>query len=133
MTPSYKILLADDHPMNRDMTSKLLKKRGHEVDLAENGLQAFEKFQQESYDIILMDLQMPVMDGLEATQRIRLYEQEKNKDDASLQRVAIVAMTAYDDEEEKTSSKEAGMDGFVTKPINIKTLSQTLQQIIESM
>ena len=132
MTPAYKILLVDDHPVNRDLTSRVLQKRGHQVDLAENGLLAFERFQQESYDIILMDLQMPVMDGLEATRKIRQYEQEQNIDEASPQRVPIVAMTAYDDEKEKTASKNAGMDGFIAKPISIKTIGQTLQQIIES-
>ena len=132
MTPSYKILLVDDHPVNLDLTSKILRKRGHQVDLAENGLLAFEKFKQVSYDIILMDLQMPVMDGLEATQKIRQYEQEQKIDGSARGRVPIVAMTAYDDEKERTASKNAGMDGFIPKPISIKSLGQTLQQIIES-
>jgi len=132
MTPSYKILLVDDHPVNRDLASRILQKRGHQVDWVENGLLAFERFQQESYDIVLMDLQMPVMDGLEATRKIRQYEQEQNSDDVPPKRVPIVAMTAYDDEKEKTASKNAGMDGFIAKPISIKTIGQTLQQIIES-
>ncbi len=79
-----------------------------------------------------MDLQMPVMDGLEATRKIRQYEQEQNSGDVPPRRVAIVAMTAYDDEKEKTACQEVGMDGFIAKPINIKTIGQTLQQIIES-
>jgi len=132
MTPSYKILLVDDHPVNLDLTSKILRKRGHQVDLAENGLLAFEKFQQVSYDIILMDLQMPVMDGLEATRKIRQYEQEQKIDGPAPGRVPIVAMTAYDDDNERTASKNAGMDGFISKPISIKSIGQTLQQIIKS-
>ncbi len=132
MTPSYKILLVDDHPVNRALASRILQKRGHQVDWVENGLLAFERFQQESYDLILMDLQMPVMDGLEATRKIRQYEQEQNSDDVPPKRVPIVAMTAYDDEKERIASKNAGMDGFIAKPISIKTIGQTLQQIIES-
>ena len=132
MTPSYKILLVDDHPMNRDLTSRILHKRGHQVDVAENGLLAFEKFQQTSYDIILMDLQMPVMDGLEATRKIRQYEQAQNSEGAVRARVPIVAMTASDDDQERSASKNAGMDGFISKPIDIKSIGSTLQQIIES-
>ncbi len=132
MTPSYKILLVDDHPVNRALASRILQKRGHQVDWVENGLLAFERFQQGSYDIILMDLQMPVMDGLEATRKIRQYEQEQNSDDVPPSRVPIVAMTAYDDEKDRIDSKNAGMDGFIAKPISIKTIGQTLQQIIES-
>lgn len=132
MTPSYKILLVDDHPMNRDLTSRILHKRGYQVDVAKNGLLAFEKFQQTSYDIILMDLQMPVMDGLEATRKIRQYEQAQNSKGPVCVRVPIVAMTAYDDDQERSASKNAGMDGFISKPIDIKSIGSTLQQIIES-
>jgi len=132
MTPSYKILLVDDHPMNRDLTSRILHKRGHQVDVAENGLLAFEKVQQTSYDILLMDLKMPVMDGLEATRKIRQYEQEQNSKGPVCARVPIVAMTAYDDDQERSASKNAGMDGFISKPIDIKSIGSTLQQIIES-
>ena len=130
-TITYKILLADDNPMNLDLTSRLLKKKGHEVTTAENGEQAVALFLQDTFDVILMDLEMPVIGGIEAAQQIRAKEKASAIDTPAY--TPIIAMTAHDQESEKTACLVVGMDGFISKPIDIKTLSQTIQEIIQGI
>ena len=72
--PPLKILVADDTTVNLTLATKLLKRRGHDITSAENGLQAFETFKEASFDVVLMDNHMPVMDGLESTAKIREFE-----------------------------------------------------------
>lgn len=130
--PSFKILLADDMPMNLALAAKLLTRRGHKVVSVENGKQAVEAFQKENFDVVLMDMQMPEIDGLEAARIIRRYEEERSQKEAPRAgRTPIIAMTANDDENDRRQCREAGMDGFITKPIEIKTVDQTIRQIIE--
>ncbi len=126
----YKILLADDNPVNLDLTARLLKKRGHEVATAENGQEAVDCFLASAFDVILMDLEMPVMSGIEAARQIRAKEKASAVDTPAY--TPIIAMTAHDEETERTACLVVGMDGFITKPINIKTIHQTIQEIIES-
>lgn len=127
-----KILLADDQPINVALVEKLLTRRGHSVVTAENGELAVEAFKKEIFDAVLMDMQMPVMDGLEATRKIRQYEAGQEAQRGSRSHIAIIAMTANDDENDRQACKDAGMDGFITKPIEIKTVVATIREIIDN-
>ena len=130
-TPSYKILLADDNPVNLDLAARLLTKRGHQVTTAEDGQKAVDLFLEQSFDVVLMDLELPNLSGIEATHQIRNHELETDK--SQTHRMPIIAMTAHDNDEERSACRKAGMDGFITKPIDIKTISQTIHDIIQSV
>ncbi|MDK2123326.1 hybrid sensor histidine kinase/response regulator [Parachitinimonas caeni] len=115
------ILVVEDHPINRRLASALLERDGHVVTLAENGAEALEQFASQPFDLVLMDMQMPVMDGLEATQRIRAMEREwDNKP------VPIVALTANVLPADRLACFEAGMDAYLSKPIMPDALRRTL-------
>lgn len=105
------ILLVEDNLLNQKFASAILKKAGHQVDLAENGKIGFEKFRENNYDIVLMDIQMPVMDGIEATKQIREYEKTNQ-----LEPVPIVAVTAYAMEGDEERFYKAGIDDYLRKP-----------------
>ena len=107
-----KVLLAEDNPINIRIGTKFLKKLQVEIDVAENGAEAVRKVMENDYDLVLMDLQMPEMDGLAATRKIRALENpEKAK-------TPIVALTASALMETKNEVEQAGMDGYLTKPFN---------------
>ncbi|MCZ6513510.1 MAG: response regulator [Nitrospinae bacterium] len=129
-TVTYKILLADDNPVNRDLAARLLTKRGHEVVTVENGQEAVDRFLESVFDVILMDLEMPVMSGIEAARQIRAKERATAVDTPPY--TPIIAMTAHDQEAQKTSCLVVGMDGFITKPIDIKSIHQTIQEIVDA-
>ncbi len=129
-TVTYKILLADDNPVNRDLAARLLTKRGHEVITVENGQEAVDRFLESAFDVILMDLEMPVMSGIEAARQIRAKERATAVDTPPY--TPIIAMTAHDQEAQKTSCLVVGMDGFITKPIDIKSIHQTIQEIVDA-
>ena len=120
-----RVLLVEDDPSNRLPTQKLLEKTGHEVFLAENGRQAFELLAANDIDCILMDIQMPVMDGIEATRIIRESTALGPKRD-----VPIIALTAYAMDGDKEKFLAAGMNGYVAKPLKIESL---LQKIAETL
>lgn len=126
---SYKILLADDNPVNLDLTTRLLTKRGHEVTTAEDGQEVVDRFLEQRFDIILMDLEMPGVSGIEAARQIRAKEKASSIDTPAY--TPIAAMTAHDEETERTACLVVGMDGFITKPIEIKTIHETIAQIIQ--
>jgi CheY-like chemotaxis protein len=128
-TDTYKILIADDNPVNLDLITRLLKKKGHEVTTAENGKEAVDLFLQGSFDVILMDLEMPVIGGIEAAQQIRAKEKALSVETPAY--TPIIAMTAHDQETEGTACLVVGMDGFISKPISIKTINQTIHDIIQ--
>ncbi|MBI9082758.1 MAG: response regulator [Desulfobacterales bacterium] len=109
-----RILLAEDYPTNRKLATTHLQRAGYTVDLAENGRQAVAAFGQNAYDLVLMDIQMPEMDGYEATRRIRTMERQAA---AVLKRVPIVAMTAHAVNGYRERCLETGMDDYVTKPL----------------
>ncbi|RPI76763.1 MAG: PAS domain S-box protein [Desulfobacteraceae bacterium] len=113
-----RILLVEDYPTNQRVSLQHLESRGYRVDLAENGKQALDICKVNHYDLVLMDIQMPVMDGFEATRAIRKWEQPQ----ASGRRIPIVAMTAHATQEHKHLCLEAGMDDFLTKPLRRKEL-----------
>ena len=114
-----RILIADDNSVNRMVASRLLRKLGATIDVAEDGQIAVEKCQHSSYDIILMDLQMPVMDGLAATREIRARQKEGRQP-------VIVAFSANSSTEDREAARESGMDDFMTKPTNSARLQEVL-------
>lgn len=122
MKKGMKVLVAEDDLINQKIIEKMISSLGHDVYLAENGSVAVEAFKDNQYDIILMDMQMPVMDGIDATKEIRTYEQTKNK---SL--TPIVALTANALEAHKKLCFEAGMNGYFTKPITMQSIEEMLK------
>jgi len=117
-----RLLLVEDSPDNQLLIQSYLKSTGHRLDIADNGGVAFQKFKAQPYDIILMDIQMPVMNGYEATAAIRAWEREHH-----LPRTQIVALTALALKEEGSRIRAAGCDAHITKPINRTTLLELLQ------
>jgi len=116
LSEGLRILLAEDNPINQKLAVRLLEKHGHQVTVANNGLEALEILGRQEVDLILMDMQMPELDGVETTQRIREQEQGGN------QHLPIIAMTANVMPEDRQRCLEAGMDGYVAKPINSEAL-----------
>jgi CheY-like chemotaxis protein len=116
-----RILLVEDNPVNQRVASGLLIRRGHHVQVAQNGREALARLQQERFDLVLMDLQMPVMGGLEATVAIRARERVTGE------HVRIVAMTAHAMNSDRERCLAAGMDGYVSKPIDPATLFATIE------
>ncbi len=120
-----QILLAEDHPVNQTLAIALLEKMGYKPDIAENGISVLEALTRKKYDLILMDISMPEMDGYEATQRII-----ERYGDA---RPRIVAMTANAMKGDKEQALQVGMDNYLTKPIQIPRLVEVLQSSFESI
>lgn len=118
-----RILVAEDNPVNQEVALQLLERRGHSVIIAENGKQAIAAVQKHKFDLVLMDVQMPEMGGIEATQAIRAME------DSTGQHVRIVAMTAHAMRGDRERCLEAGMDGYLAKPIDPRTFLQTVEKI----
>lgn len=116
-TQGLKVLLAEDNLINQRVASELLRRWGHLVQVAGNGLEALSILERDSFDLIFMDLQMPGMDGLEATKRIRQMEAESGE------HVPIVAMTAHAMRGDRERCLAAGMDDYLTKPINPELMS----------
>ncbi|MCK5663236.1 MAG: response regulator, partial [Thiotrichaceae bacterium] len=123
------VLLAEDNVVNQMVAKTLLKKAGCSVDIVENGQLAVNSWQENTYDAIFMDCQMPLMDGYEASRTIREHEQLANKTSTNKQAVPIIALTANAMEGEQENCYAAGMDKYLTKPINIAHLHQVLSEI----
>jgi signal transduction histidine kinase/DNA-binding response OmpR family regulator len=120
---SLSFLVAEDNAVNQRLISALLEKRGHRVVLANNGREALEALEKNSFDIVLMDLQMPELDGFEATKLIR--EKEKT----TVAHLPIIALTAHAMQGDKERCLACGMDGYVSKPLR----SEKLFSVIESL
>jgi len=116
------ILLADDNAINRELSTRILSKRGHTISVVVNGKLAVEAVEKEKFDVVLMDVQMPEMDGLEATATIRAMEKNSGG------HLPIIAMTAHAMKGDRERCLAAGMDGYISKPIRV----QELLQITES-
>jgi signal transduction histidine kinase/CheY-like chemotaxis protein len=119
-----KVLLAEDHPVNRRVIELMLNMAGAEMTSVENGLQAVERFEAERFDLVLMDLQMPVMDGLTALRRIRAAEAAKG-----LSPTPIVVLTANAMADHVAISLAAGADAHLTKPVTPKALFAAIEQV----
>lgn len=119
---NVRILLVEDHPVNRTVVIKTLEKMGYKIDSAENGNIALRKFKEEKYDLILMDLQMPELDGFEAVEIIRRREKARN-----ISPIPIIAMTASAMREDKEKCFQAGMDDYIVKPINPLELAEKIE------
>ena len=114
-----KILLAEDNPVNQKLALRLLERMGYHADVAGNGLEAIAAIEGSVYDVVLMDVQMPELDGLEATRRIRARW-------PGAAGPRIVAMTANAMEGDRETCLAAGMDDYVSKPIRPETLGAAL-------
>jgi two-component system, sensor histidine kinase and response regulator len=121
-----RILLAEDNAINQKLAVALLQKAGYSVDVVDNGLQAFEKTISGGYSAVLMDVQMPELDGYEATQKIREWEASRGV------HIPIIAMTAHAMKGDRERCLDAGMDDYVTKPIESKILHSVLDRWLET-
>jgi PAS domain S-box-containing protein len=120
---SLRILLAEDNPVNQLLTLRVLEKHGHTVITAGNGRAALERLENGDFDLILMDIQMPEMDGLEATAAIRKDEGPAGK------RLPIIAMTAHAMDGDRERCLAAGMDGYISKPIRAEDLIDAIDKL----
>jgi CheY-like chemotaxis protein len=120
---SLAILLVEDNVVNRKLVSTRLQKEGHHIVSAENGREALSALEQRSFDVVLMDVQMPEMSGLEATAAIRLREQGTGH------HIPIIAMTAHAMKGDRERCLDAGMDGYLTKPIQLEALRQVIHKL----
>lgn len=117
-----KILLVEDQEMNRDMLSRRLKRRGYEVEIAVDGAEGLEKAGATTYDLILMDMSLPVIDGWEATRRL--------KADAATSAVPVVALTAHAMSTDREKALAAGCDAYETKPVELPRLLATMEKLL---
>ncbi len=124
-----KILLAEDNPVNQKLAKRLFEKMGYSIDIAINGIEVLESLQKKSYDLIFMDVQMPEMDGLEATRQIRAMEQngqiELSNLAKSIQIIAITANATHDDRENCFAS---GMNDFIAKPFKVEQIQTAIEK-----
>ena len=123
--PQLRILVVDDDILSRRLMQVLLTYEGHEVDVAANGLEAFDAIKYKQFDIVLMDLQMPIMDGLEASRQIRDWENGG-------QHTFIVALTADYLPEEGHRLFEVGIDNYISKPFEMEHLQRLLKYIMDA-
>jgi signal transduction histidine kinase/ActR/RegA family two-component response regulator len=119
-----RVLVAEDNAVNQKVTSRLLERMGCHVDVAGNGLEAIQMHTRSAYDLIVMDWQMPELDGLEATRRLRA--------DPNLRQVPIIGMTAHASEDDRQSCLASGMDYYVSKPVRPDELRAVLDRCCES-
>ena len=118
------VLLVEDHLINQLLATKLIERAGHHVTVAHNGQEGLDAVMQQKFDLVFMDVQMPIMNGLEATQRIRAFEMAHRR-----RYTPIVAMTANVMESGRRACLEAGMDAFLGKPFSVVDLQLILQQV----
>lgn len=121
VSPKYKILLAEDNSSNAKLISRLLKQSGYEITVVENGLQAVDEVSRDNFDAVLMDIQMPVMNGRDACAAIRRAGHS----------LPIIALTACAVRAERDDCLKAGMDAFILKPINIDEIESLIKAVIE--
>jgi CheY-like chemotaxis protein len=121
-----RILLAEDNPVNQKVARRMLEKRDHLVTVAANGREALVAFERQIFDLILMDIQMPEMDGFAATAAIRQKEREG-------QHIPIIALTAHAMTGDRERCLAAGMDGYVSKPIRLEELTKEMDRVRSGM
>ncbi len=120
---ALRVLVAEDTPVNQKLVSRILEKRGHTVVMTNNGEEAIAAWQRESFDVILMDVQMPVLDGLQATSRIREHELTNGT------HMPIIAMTAHALSGDRDRCLDAGMDNYISKPLDARKLIQLIEAV----
>jgi len=121
---SLRILVAEDNAVNQKLAERLLQRRGHTVIVVDNGRKVLEALQQQSFDLILMDVQMPEINGFEATAAVREKERETGG------HLPIIALTANAMKGDRERCLEVGMDGYVAKPIRAQELFEAIENII---
>lgn len=124
MLPPLHILLVEDNSINQLVARRLLEKAGHLVTVAANGREALHCLAERPFDLVLMDVQMPEMDGLEATALIRQQEQGSDR------RLPILAFTAHALTGERERCLQAGMDGYITKPVQPPLLFRAMAEVL---
>ncbi|GAB5046999.1 response regulator [Thermodesulfovibrio sp. TK110] len=120
-----KILVVDDDKTTRKMISLILKNKGYEVVTAENGLEALQKLGLEKINLILTDMNMPYMDGIELTRQVRANPDFSN--------IPVVMITTEADEDEKKRAFEAGVDDYLVKPTNAEQITESMKRIIKKI
>jgi CheY-like chemotaxis protein len=119
-----RILVAEDNLTNQKLVARMLEKNGHSVVLAGDGFQALDEVRRSAFDLVLMDIQMPGMDGCEASREIRRREA------AGGERLPIIAVTAHAMNSDRDRCLDAGMDEFVSKPIRFAELNEKIQAVV---
>lgn len=117
-----KILLAEDNRSNIELMRFIIQRLGHHLEIVDDGRKALEKCSTKNFDIVLMDLQMPEMDGIEATRQIR------NTNDFNREELCIIALTASNMYEEYSNYKELGFNSFITKPFQMNEIRESLDE-----
>jgi signal transduction histidine kinase/ABC-type amino acid transport substrate-binding protein len=125
--PARRVLIAEDNPINMQFAKAVVTKIGHEVTAANNGMEALSHYKQQNFDLILMDINMPVMSGVEALKAIRAFENGTER------HVPIIAVTAYALQDERDSFMAAGFDGYVAKPIEFEELVTEMKRVLLSL
>ncbi len=123
--PTLRVLAVDDVPANLELLQLMLERGGHKISTADSGAQAFEAFAQERFDVVLMDLQMPDMDGLETTRHLRSFERARQR-----KPTPIIALSASVLEQDRRNARAAGMDGFASKPVEPVRLMAEIARVI---
>lgn len=124
--PALSVLITDDIAQNLELLQLMLERAGHTVVAVADGEQAVAAVQQQHFDVVLMDIQMPVMDGLEACRLIRQWEQAQQR-----KPLPVIALTASVLDEDKVAAKEAGMQGFASKPVDFTALSSEIARVLQ--
>jgi CheY-like chemotaxis protein len=125
MKETLSVLLVEDNILNQRITTFSLKKFNHAVDIANNGLEAVNKYRENDYDVILMDIMMPVMDGLEATSQIRKFE----KENPGKSHTPVIAITANTLDNDRDKCIAIGMDEYMAKPFDMNRLNEIFKEL----
>jgi CheY-like chemotaxis protein len=128
-TRRLRVLLAEDNPVNQMLARRLLEKRGHAVTVVESGRAAIEAVRCQPFDVVLMDVQMPDLGGLEATAAIRQLEASRGPDASKRRRLPIIALTAHAMTGDRERCLSAGMDGYLSKPLRASDLFDALAEL----
>jgi two-component system, sensor histidine kinase and response regulator len=122
-----RILLAEDNVVNQQLAVRILEKRGHTVEVVDDGCKVLDALERAQFDLVLMDIQMPELDGLQTTAAIRAHE------DSSGARIPIVALTAHAMSGDRERCLAAGMDGYLSKPLRAHELIETIEALIPDL
>ncbi|MBH2016801.1 MAG: PAS domain S-box protein [Burkholderiales bacterium] len=122
--PKLRMLVVDDVPQNTELVCLVMGRQGHQLTVAHNGREALARFGEQAFDVVLMDVQMPIMDGLSASREIRSLEARRGSP-----RTPIIALSASVLDEDRTAAIEAGMDGFACKPLDLPALNHEIARV----